>query len=257
MRVCANRVIPAFFFSTTEQMNAVLSYVTAQNLLDTIVFSDDALLVKMFKASRANVQGGVWFSDADLTDYEALVSVRDTVSSANAMIAVVEGNVVKEGVEELQALGLSCWAVAESSPYGVYETLYTGVNGVISDSFSLVIDIMESITEPTMIRKVFLAGHRGEGAYPENTIVGAKAAYYYGADYVEIDLMRTKDNELIIMHDPTLNRTCNYTGSQTVADMTLEEMRHHRIRRQRRRNRARLHSGGGCVGDVFEKTFRP
>ena len=257
MRVCANRVIPAFFFSTTEQMNAVLSYVTAQNLLDTIVFSDDALLVKTFKASRASVQGGVWFSDADLTDYEALVSVRDTVSSANAMIAVVEGNVVKEGVEELQALGLSCWAVAESSPYGVYETLYTGVNGVISDSFSLVIDIMESITEPTMIRKVFLAGHRGEGAYPENTIVGAKAAYYYGADYVEIDLMRTKDNELIIMHDPTLNRTCNYTGSQTVADMTLEEVRHHRIRRQRRRNRARLHSGGGCVGDVFEKTFRP
>lgn len=229
VRFCNSRVIPGFYFETSSQMNAVLSYVTGKNLLDAMVFSDNALLVKQFKAARGNIQGGVFFRNADLSDHEEIVAIRDAVNIANAMIAVTQGNITKEGVEEIQSLGLTCWTVVTDTEYGIYEALYTGTNGMLCDSFSLAIDVMESITEPTMIRKVFLSGHRGEGSYPENTIVGAKAAYYYGADYIELDLMRTSDNELVIMHDATLNRTCNYTGEQTIANMTLEEIRQYKV----------------------------
>lgn len=42
-------------------------------------------------------------------------------------------------------------------------------------------------------------------------------------DYIEIDLQMTKDGELIAMHDETVNRTTN--GSGTIKDFTLEQIK--------------------------------
>lgn len=230
VRACAHRVIPAFYFEDTAGMRAALKYVSGRNLLDAMVFSDDAALVQAFKASRANIQGGVYFRSVDLTQSGAAARIRNEVNEANGMIAVVGGSVTKAGIEEIRSLGISCWALTESTQIGVYNALYAGADGIVSDNFSLPIAVMEGIAQPLLVRKVFYSGHRGESTYPENTIVGAQAAYYYGADYVELDLMRTADNELVVMHDTTLNRTCpGYTGTQQIAQMTLEEVRQYKV----------------------------
>ena len=55
-----------------------------------------------------------------------------------------------------------------------------------------------------------IIGHRGARSLaPENTLASAQKALDSGADLWELDVAVTSDNELIIMHDDTLERTCN------------------------------------------------
>jgi glycerophosphoryl diester phosphodiesterase len=52
--------------------------------------------------------------------------------------------------------------------------------------------------------------HRGlAGLFPENTIPAFEAALYSGADLVELDVVFTKDDHLLVMHDPYLARITN------------------------------------------------
>lgn len=65
--------------------------------------------------------------------------------------------------------------------------------------------------------------HRGaSGQAPENTMAAFEKAYEYKADYFEVDVQMTKDGELILMHDTTVDRTTNGTGR--VKDFTFEEI---------------------------------
>ncbi|CAH2715500.1 Glycerophosphodiester phosphodiesterase [Neobacillus rhizosphaerae] len=66
-------------------------------------------------------------------------------------------------------------------------------------------------------------GHRGAAGYcPENTAASFKKAIELGVDYLEIDIQMTRDNKLVIIHDPTINRTTN--GKGHVKDLTLKEL---------------------------------
>lgn len=70
---------------------------------------------------------------------------------------------------------------------------------------------------------VFIA-HRGiVPGYPENTIAAFRQAIKYGVDAIEIDLRGTKDGKIVIIHDETLTRTTNGTG--TVGNHTLAELK--------------------------------
>lgn len=70
---------------------------------------------------------------------------------------------------------------------------------------------------------VQIVAHRGySGAYPENTLSAFAGAYACGAKTVEFDVRKTKDGELVIYHDDTLERL---TGDKTtVADHTYQEL---------------------------------
>lgn len=56
-------------------------------------------------------------------------------------------------------------------------------------------------------------GHRGAAAYaPENTLAAFNKAYTLGCRFIEFDVQLSKDKELIVFHDDTLNRTTNGQG---------------------------------------------
>lgn len=58
-----------------------------------------------------------------------------------------------------------------------------------------------------------ITAHRGaSGLEPENTIRSFERAIEIGADVVEFDVRYTKDNELVILHDISLDRTTNGKG---------------------------------------------
>jgi glycerophosphoryl diester phosphodiesterase len=58
--------------------------------------------------------------------------------------------------------------------------------------------------------KKFLIAHRGASAYaPEHTLESYRLAIKQGADFVEQDLQITRDNQLVCLHDLTLERTTN------------------------------------------------
>lgn len=66
--------------------------------------------------------------------------------------------------------------------------------------------------------------HRGASAYaPENTIPALRMALEQGAQGLEIDVQRTADDVLVIVHDETINRTSS--GFGRVADLTFEQLR--------------------------------
>ena len=71
---------------------------------------------------------------------------------------------------------------------------------------------------------IFVAAHRGwMEKYPENTMSAFRAALELGVDQLETDVRITKDGELVLIHDATVDRTTNGTGK--VCDYTLKELR--------------------------------
>lgn len=66
--------------------------------------------------------------------------------------------------------------------------------------------------------------HRGFSArYPENTLSAFKKAAECGADGIEFDVQLTKDGEVVVIHDTTINRTTN--GKGNVRDFTWKELK--------------------------------
>ena len=71
---------------------------------------------------------------------------------------------------------------------------------------------------------ITVTAHRGfSGENPENTLASFRAAIAAGADMVELDVHLTRDNELVVIHDDTLERTTD--GKGNVADKTLAELK--------------------------------
>ena len=67
-------------------------------------------------------------------------------------------------------------------------------------------------------------GHRGARAYePENTLRSFKKALEIGVDAVELDVRKTKDNQLVVIHDADVKRTTD--GKGLVSELTLKEIK--------------------------------
>lgn len=66
---------------------------------------------------------------------------------------------------------------------------------------------------PKLKHPIAVIAHRGGRAIaPENTLAAFRKAIALGADYVEIDIRATRDGQLVIMHDRTVDRTTNGSG---------------------------------------------
>ena len=71
---------------------------------------------------------------------------------------------------------------------------------------------------------VYVVGHRGAaGVMPENTIKGFRYAIELGVDYVECDVHLSRDKQLMVMHDATVDRTTNGRGA--IRDLTAARIR--------------------------------
>ncbi len=69
-----------------------------------------------------------------------------------------------------------------------------------------------------------IVAHRGDSKYfPENTLPAFVSAAELGVDVIETDVHLTKDGEIVIWHDPTLERNTN--GRGTLESHTLAELK--------------------------------
>jgi len=76
---------------------------------------------------------------------------------------------------------------------------------------------------------VKIIGHRGYASvYPENSLIGFEKAIELGVDGIELDCHLTKDGEVVVIHDETVDRVTNGTG--WIHEMTLEKIRKLRLR---------------------------
>jgi glycerophosphoryl diester phosphodiesterase len=76
----------------------------------------------------------------------------------------------------------------------------------------------------TDLKRPLVVAHRGDRTHaPENTLAAFRSAAEKGADAVEFDVKLTKDGQVIVVHDPTVDRTTN--GSGTVATLPFPAVR--------------------------------
>lgn len=72
-------------------------------------------------------------------------------------------------------------------------------------------------------RPLFFAHRGGSALAPENTLPAYERGMALGADALELDIHYTRDGEIVVFHDDTLERTTN--GSGPISALTLDEIR--------------------------------
>lgn len=78
--------------------------------------------------------------------------------------------------------------------------------------------------EKSLNGRTLVWAHRGASAYaPENTLPAFALAAEMKADGIELDVHLSKDGEIIVCHNDTIDNTCDKKGA--IRDMTLAEIR--------------------------------
>ncbi len=71
-----------------------------------------------------------------------------------------------------------------------------------------------------------IIAHRGfSGEAPENTMIAFKKAIKSQADFIELDVHRTKDDSLVVIHDESVSRTSSGIAEGDVSQMTFTNLR--------------------------------
>lgn len=80
------------------------------------------------------------------------------------------------------------------------------------------------MTKDSPNERILRIGHRGARGYaPENTLASIEQAIALRCSFTEVDIQRTADDELILLHDERVDRTTN--GRGPVSDLTLPDIR--------------------------------
>lgn len=93
----------------------------------------------------------------------------------------------------------------------------------------LALAVLAEGTGPAGPPRPMVAAHRGGALlWPENSLLAFRSAIPLGVEYLELDVHLSRDGEVVVIHDPTLDRTT--TGGGPVRDRTLAELRALRLR---------------------------
>ena len=80
---------------------------------------------------------------------------------------------------------------------------------------------LQLLRDTTQHDRVLVAAHRGDWIYaPENSIASLQHDIDWGVEIIETDVRVTRDRHVVIMHDPTLDRTTY--GHGRIVDVTLD-----------------------------------
>ncbi|MCI0546798.1 MAG: hypothetical protein L0027_05890 [Candidatus Rokubacteria bacterium] len=92
-----------------------------------------------------------------------------------------------------------------------------------------VLGALDRPARPQPPAAVLVAAHRGGALlWPENSLLAFRNAVGLGVEYLELDVHLSRDGELVVIHDPTLDRTT--TGHGPVREQTLAALRALRLR---------------------------
>lgn len=167
------------------------------------------------------------------------VSIAWPIKFANEIpIEIASGynmSVITWAKEELSSESFISDSGWKSGEYTIPKNTYVTFTVRKSDNASISIeDAAQALTtksplfrypEPVINHSAFLGfAHRGYSyGAPQNTLPAIKMAHKQGFSGVEIDLRITADNQIVLIHDATIDATSNGTGN--VADKTLAELK--------------------------------
>lgn len=225
------KVLACFEVLDMETADAISEYLKLIKFYDVQFMSSNKDVLKYVR-SKVGASFGMLdlrndYADKKELTKEDLLNIRRAVKTYNAYVAILPVELcTNENVQYLYDRQVNVWAYGSDTPTTVeqYFALLSGAVGVVSDATESYLDIAcNKLQDTTMTRLPINIGHRGiPSKSPENCIEGAQYAYELGAEVIEIDVYLTKDDQAVLMHDPTTGRTCN--KDLTVANATLAEL---------------------------------
>lgn len=192
---------------------------------DVHLLSTQPYLLKLAKKTMPSARGALIYSRSSMNKQE-LKEFIQSVHASGAKTAVFPQHLLTvDTVHYLHSRAVSVWGKTEDeTELNVHRLIHAGVDGIISGNTKTVTAAFKRYPEKTIVQRPIVAAHRGiPSLAPENTMAGFQMSYKLGADLIETDVQQTKDGEVIVMHDYTVDRTTNGTGY--VKDMTLKQIR--------------------------------
>lgn len=140
-------------------------------------------------------------------------SINECINSTNECINFISW-LKENGVKDEIIQTLELWR-----NNGVLENIIN--NNIFNSLSSEITQVTKSIDKYNDVK---LIGHRGFSyLYPENCIETLQELKKYKNVGIEVDLRVTKDNQIILMHDSTVDRTTN--GAGAVSSLNLTEIK--------------------------------
>jgi glycerophosphoryl diester phosphodiesterase len=130
-----------------------------------------------------------------------------------------------EWVEQAHEADLATFVYTINHPDHWEQLTALGVDGIITDHPGQLNGWNQRYAagDPQDGEVAAIVGHRGNSAVaPENTMPAISSSVLTGAEYFEIDIEFTADDEVVAIHDGTVDRTTDGTG--TVREMTYDQL---------------------------------
>lgn len=226
-------VMPAVKIEDEETAKAFIEYYNTKfKLLDIFVISTKPEIVKLVRTELTNIRGIIDYSNSNV-DLEDLGNIVLTTNKSLANTIVLNSNDASyDAIRYVQARFKTVWIDnAEFNKLNIVNQIANGTYGIICSEYEKVYESLELFNGEdikNINRAPYNVAHRGlcKSSY-ENSLEGYIEAYNNGATHLEIDVHLSKDDKIVVMHDETINRTTN--GSGSIANMTYEEISQYKV----------------------------
>jgi len=102
--------------------------------------------------------------------------------------------------------------------------ILAGLTAVLLSVVPAAVPAAQAADNPWLARRVMNMAHSGgENEAPMNTMYAFKRAVALGADMIELDVQSTADEQLVVIHNASVDETTNGTGR--IVDMSLDQVR--------------------------------
>ncbi|WP_372403786.1 glycerophosphodiester phosphodiesterase [Acinetobacter piscicola] len=223
--------------SDVATLNALKQWSASRDISDLMIVSSSSDLLKTAHDLLPTVRTVLDFSQNKKLGH-AFSDLNQIVQQSNQVHAKVvilpEHLAVKKSVQYIQQRLMNVWVMSSAkNEVEAASVMISGANGVISSNYLLLNQVLKKLPAQTLLHQPLIIGHRGVPSLEdENTLESAVRAVNLGADLVENDIYLSKDHQIIVMHDATVDRTTYATGK--IEDMTLAQIQQLRTKTKNR-----------------------
>lgn len=227
---------PVYFVKNTTAANNIAQKLSSEGVTNAVVASDKASLVLQMRQRAVTVSGMLDCRNKSIETRDDWDAIRIEANTNGARSVLVSGNVSAQCIRFLRRLSFAVY-VEVSTDAEIVNAVGGGATGLMSANPTKTREKADTLCGDVLAPPIIVA-HRGLSGIPrengseyhENTVEAAWAAYTLGgADTVEIDIYLSKDNELVVMHNPSLGGTTTGSNSDIIQNMTLEQIRQYKV----------------------------
>lgn len=215
-------------------LEAFKTYYEASGLKDAAVASSSsAVLIAAAEIKNLNV----YYIAEDISDRDLAATAITQANAFGAQTMILEGETNHDTVRYIQSRLKSVWVKTESDKISAANALYLGGYGIVTPSVKNLNEVMLQISGAVksengyiLGRSPYIVAHRGlTTVYPDNTVGAIIDAAKSGANHVEIDIRKTADGKIVLLHDDDIKyamRNADGTAaSGKVSNMTLAQLK--------------------------------